>query len=315
MTTSNQPYAFFSGTCQSIPAISFLQQQGLLACVVLPNDEANPDVAQLAHWVQQQQIPVFCYREGSDAMLCAELNKLNATRGLLYQFNQKIQPTCLAHFAEQLFVIHPGALPTYRGKDALYWQVRNGESHITLTLYRATEKIGYGDIANTLNVDVHPFEGSSAVSQKLSQACVQLIHQFIQLDAQRATSWQPQIEESSRASLVKADDLSINWSTQSSVQIANMARAGNAVSYVAQFQVQQGWHQLMQATAVTTSLFGIPAGTIIELDKHNGLVVKTQDSALRLDIIGTQHGLFDGYRFAVLFRLEAGMSLLPAITR
>ncbi|WMO16798.1 hypothetical protein [Pseudoalteromonas piscicida] len=41
----------------------------------------------------------------------------------------------------------------------------------------------------------------------------------------------------------------------------------------------------------------------------------TMYSSLRFDIIGTQHGLFDGYCFAVLFGLEAGMNLLPTITR
>ena len=62
-------FALFTGSCQSIPAIQYLYQHNMLACVVLVDAAPNPDLAQLQHWLQQNNIMAIPYCKEDDAPL------------------------------------------------------------------------------------------------------------------------------------------------------------------------------------------------------------------------------------------------------
>lgn len=50
--------------------------------------------------------------------------------------------------------IHSGRLPKYRGMMPTFWQLRNGESHVTVTIHEMVEKLDAGDIVATLEFPV-----------------------------------------------------------------------------------------------------------------------------------------------------------------
>jgi methionyl-tRNA formyltransferase len=194
----------------------------------------------------------------------------------------------------------------------LYWQLRNGEESTKLTLHQVNEEYDHGDIAQDLGGDIaiHPFDTMSCLQQKVSQSLVPLLDKFCQLDEQKALRWCKQTSPAEYlAPQVSQQQLTVNWYKQTAKQIVDMARAGNVDSGCAIFSIQQDMFQLLQASKVDYALIGIQPSTVVQVDRHTGLVIKTCDAAIRLDVIGTQQGLFDGYRFATLFGLEAGMTL------
>ncbi|CAM4020927.1 methionyl-tRNA formyltransferase [Pseudoalteromonas byunsanensis] len=305
-----QKYAVFTGSCQSLPAIQYLLQSNKLGCVVLVDAEPNPDLAQLQYWLQQNNIQVVAYNQADDSRVLARLDELAINRALVYMFRHKLRDKLIQYFGGYLVNLHPSPLPEYRGPFPLYWQLRNGEEVTKLTIHRVTESIDDGDIAVDVDIEIHPFDTMNSLQQKVAQVVPYLIDTFCQLDEQQKLSWHKQAEHAhNSAPALTEQQLMVNWYQQTAKQVVNMARAGNVDSGCAIFAVGRDMFQLLQASIVECHLAGLQPGTVIEVDRHQGLLIKTKDAAVRFDVIGTQHGLFDGYRFAVLFGLEAGMSL------
>lgn len=307
-----QKFALFTGSCQSLPAIQYLLQTGKLACVVLIDAQPNPDLAQLHYWLQQNRVNTLQYQKNNEFELIAQLDALEVNHGLLYMFRHKIKPSLIQYFAQKLVNIHPSPLPNYRGPWPLYWQLRNGEETTRLTLHKVNEQIDAGDVATGIAVviAIHPFDTMSCLQQKVAQALPLLIDNYSQAIQQQSLRWQKQEAHCERyAPWVNDNQLIVDWHKQSSKQIADMARAGNVDTGCAIFAVGPDKFQLLQASAVEFGIKGIKPGTVVELDRQRGLIIKTTDGAVCFDVIGTQQGLFDGYRFAMLFGLEAGMCL------
>ncbi|MFY8297654.1 formyltransferase family protein [Pseudoalteromonas sp. SS15] len=307
-----QKFALFTGSCQSMPAIQYLLQAGKLACVVLVEAQPNPDLAQLQYWLQQHRVNTLQYKKNNETELIAQLDKLEVNHGLVYMFRHKLRPHLVQYFANNLVNIHPSPLPNYRGPWPLYWQLRNGEETTCLTLHQVNDQIDAGDVAKGIevNIAIHPFDTMSCLQQKIAQFLPLIIENYCQAIQMKSICWQKQDANCEKfAPLVGESLLIIDWQKQSSKQISDMARAGNVDTGCAIFSVGRERFQLLQASSVSFDIKGIRAGTVIELDRLRGLIIKTADGAVRLDVIGTQQGLFDGYRFAVLFGLEAGMSL------
>ncbi|WP_105167635.1 formyltransferase family protein [Pseudoalteromonas sp. T1lg23B] len=303
-------YAVFTGSCLSLPAIEYLHKANLLACVVLPDGEPNSDLLQLQQWLKHQQIAVLGYSNKDDQQLIASLDGLQAQKGMVYLFRHKIRKDLIQYFNQELVNIHPSHLPDYRGPQPLYWQIRNGETTTALTIHKVAEELDSGDIGYRVDIDIHPFETIKCLHQKVAQTLPYLVSNFIQLDKEHKLAWHKQPSGGNKlAPAIEHVDLFIDWFKHSTHEIVNMARAGNADMTCAVFRFSQSTFQLIQASKVDCTLSGIKPGTIIELDKSVGLIIKTSDGAVKLDIIGTQQGCFDGYRFAMLFALDPGMEL------
>ncbi|NWL15840.1 hypothetical protein FHG08_08895 [Pseudoalteromonas sp. Scap03] len=303
-------YAFFTGSCLSLPAINYLIKSDQLACVILPDAAINPDLQQLQQWLQQQQITILHYNKLDDQPFLAKLDELRVNRGLIYLFRHQIKTPLIQYFNGALANVHPSSLPDYKGPQPLYWQIRNGEPLTRLTIHKVTEELDGGDIGCDVEIDIHPFDTIKCLHQKVAQYLPYLVSQFIQLDQTGELRWQKQRPNSNKlAPTLQHSELVINWHQHSSTDVVNIARAGNADMGCAVFYVGQSAFQLLQATEVECVLHGIQPGTVIELDKQTGLVIKTHDSALKLDIIGAQQGYLDGYRFALLFAIDPGMVL------
>ncbi|MCG7534316.1 formyltransferase family protein [Pseudoalteromonas sp. OOF1S-7] len=311
-------YAVFSGSCLTLGAIQYLHQANLLACVVLPDAEPNPDLVRLEEFLRHQQVKVLKYQHESDDELLASLDRLGINGGLVHLFRHKIRQRLIQFFAGNLYNVHPGALPDYRGPMPLFWQLRNGESEVCLTLHRVTSDLDCGEIGAELEVPIHPFDTHQCLHQKTAQAIPELLSQFFSLQQGGELQWREQVlvkdggaseEPRQFARQVRQEDLLVDWQRHSSAEIINLARAANADLGGARFVLREAAYQLLQATRVEQDMAGIRPGTVVSLGRRDGLVVKTRDGALRLDVVVAPQGIFDGYKFAVLFGLDPGLSL------
>ncbi|NMV21167.1 hypothetical protein HKB23_01990, partial [Vibrio parahaemolyticus] len=89
-------------------------------------------------------------------------------------------------------------------------------------------------------------------------------------------------------------DLHIRWNVQTSREIVNLVRAGNHDFGGAMLSLPSGVANVLQASAMETSLVGVEAGRILEISPQHGLQVKTLDSAISIDVIATPQGVFSG---------------------
>lgn len=65
---------------------------------------------------------------------------------LVFGFNWKLPREVLDVPRLGALNVHPSALPKYRGPSPLIWAVRNGDSHLGLTVHRMTERIDAGPV-------------------------------------------------------------------------------------------------------------------------------------------------------------------------
>ncbi|EIE7518970.1 hypothetical protein NI385_12850 [Vibrio parahaemolyticus] len=67
--------------------------------------------------------------------------------------------------------------------------------------------------------------------------------------------------------------------------------------------------QLLQVSPSDMPTYGVPAGTILCVSIDQGLLVALMDEAVRIDVVACPEGVFDGYRFAQMVGLQAGILL------
>jgi len=305
-------FALFTGSSFSLPAIQYLQTQERLACVVLVDAEPNPDLLQLTQILKQLDIKVLNYSTKNVEPLIAALDASSASYGMVYLFRHIITEELLNYFHHDIYNIHPSDLPKYKGPMPLYWQVRHGLSSTLLTLHRVTTEIDSGEIGVQLEMPIHPFENLMCVYQKSAQFIPQLLHQFIEQFENQTVEWRPQESgEYPSAPFPKPEDLVVNWEQHTAADIVNMARAGSGDFANVRICFNSNEIQLVQASKQKLNVVGIPPGTVIEVGLNSGVVVATKDGAVKLDIVATPQGILDGYRFSILYGMDAGMMLSP----
>ncbi|MCW8347099.1 hypothetical protein MD535_13930 [Vibrio sp. ZSDZ65] len=306
-------FAIFTGSSMAIPMIAALHHRQQLACVVLPDGENNPDLLQLTQVLAQSDIQVIQYQNGNEADLVAQLDGVRANAGLAFFFRHKFTDTAIHYFGDKFFNLHPGHLPGYRGPSPIYWQIRNGEQELLLTLHRIERDYDAGAIGAQSMVNIHPFDTLLSVSQKVAQSAPYLLCDFIDAWREGRIEWcaqsQQEVSSSWQGKRVESDDLVIDWLQHSSKMVVDMARAGNPLYGGALTESAYGQFQLLQSTAVDGVFVGIKAGTVVEVSLTAGLVVQTIDGQVRIDIVSTPQGVMSGYRFAQLWQINAGSEL------
>ncbi|MFT5031414.1 MAG: methionyl-tRNA formyltransferase [Candidatus Binatia bacterium] len=97
-------------------------------------------------------------------------------------------------------------------------------------------------------------------------------------------------------------DVLIDWAAQSAEEIAAIARAANPMFMGALFSLRNAPAYLPQATPILDRQGDETPGTVIECSPDTGIVVRcAEKSALRLDIVSTDQGVFSGPRAIDVF--------------
>lgn len=292
----------------ALPLVTLLAQRQLLAGVLL-----------LGQWDQEKQlidaqlkqsgIPVqYCLPGDADAITTAQA-AWQSPLGLVFCCGEKI-PIAAANSPKYGMInLHGSALPEYRGPDPIYWQIRNGETQFMLTAHQLDESFDTGPIVAQQPVDIGPYDTPSHVFSNLLQQLPAILDMLLnQLEQHGQLDGQPQAGEAIRtAPRVTEQDLLINWRQLTAAQLCNQARAGNPLHGGARLVMGQGQAQLLQASPATQPAYGVAPGTIIHLSPEQGLIVALKEGSVRLDIIASTDGAFDGYRFAQACQLSAGM--------
>ena len=76
-------------------------------------------------------------------------------------------------------VVHPSALPQGRGFSPLAWQVLEGKSSITVTLFEATETADEGDVYLTSEIALDGSELNGEIKEKQGYATIDLCMKYI----------------------------------------------------------------------------------------------------------------------------------------
>lgn len=303
----------FVGSPLAGPVINMLLQQQRLAGIVLAQ-QVDMFSHQLETWLQQSQLPYTRFNPAQLDTLSAQLRDWQTDLAITFSFPHTLPDNCQQATGYGLYHFHPAPFPQYQGPMPLYWQIRDDRRETQLVLQKSHVRAGQPDIAMSQSLSIHPLDTLQCLEGKVAQQGAVFIDQFIGTltKNQGQISLQEQAGQVSQAPAVQEADLKVNWQTMSAQQIAALARAGNSQFGGCVVNIGQIDVNLIQATPVSHPTYGVKPGTLCFIGEPQGVVVATHDGALRLDILSSADGVFNGLNFCERFGINAGMEFVSA---
>ena len=300
-----------SGIC--IPTLQLLMQEQRLGCVVLSPRQDN-DYLQLAHTIQHHQIPHVIYQTDQLEQTQMALKEHGCNLGLLVSFNKILPESIINLFEGRLFNFHPSALPKYRGANPLFWQIYHGEKDTKISAHQITNQVDQGGILcqSTLNISNHQTFGG--LLKEVANQTAQLVRETLEKCNNRdvLSNLTAQSGEVSHAPHPTDAQRTINWKTMTGAEIERLCRAcnptyGGAITYLHSSPIY-----LLNVEPVAESNFGLPPGTVIKINQRDGLLVASNEQAIKVNILQSADGILSGYQFAELVNLDVGQRLTEA---
>lgn len=328
--------------CQYV--LASLSQQHILAGVILPDPSELGNRALEAHnlaaQLKQADIPFQYCCKAKLPLIHQQLQAWQVNLGVILGYPHILPTELLDYFATSsnlgLYNIHASKLPLYPGPSPIYWQIRNGEKDTAVVLHRVEQQVDSGNLVAIRPLVITALDTLLSLTNRIAVETSALLQDL--LDALKTTGKPsldiPQQHTSSadqdivsnqqahgidKAALKYArkpteQDYQVDFSTMSAQQISAMCRAGNSLPYSAVIYVHNVPVNLVQASPVDTPTYGTEPGTVVFIGDSEGLIVSTKSGALRLDVIATAEGIFNGQTFAEYFRLNAGTQLVPSLS-
>ncbi len=293
----------FISSLNAFGLLNHLITKNLLSCVVVANKN-DVDTHNLIQVLRQYKIPYFIDQQ-DDAKNIETLKKVDGSLALSFGFSTKISKTIIEFFKEDIFNIHASPLPSYRGRNPLFWQLKNGEKRSALTIHKITENFDKGDIVLTKEFDIDAQDTFGILNGFISQLVISLTDEFLAL-LETTFSLTPQIGEKNLAKEVVQKDIIIDWDRMSTLEIYNLTRACNPIFEGAKTVWKNAMLSIYETTIMNMDNLGLEPGSIVYIGSPEGLIVTTIDGTIRIDLISVPDGIFSGLRFSKRFNIDVG---------
>lgn len=184
--------------------------------------------------------------------------------------------------------VHASLLPLYRGAAPIQWSVINGDKQTGITIMQTEEGIDTGDIIKVEKTDIGNEETSEELFERLSVLGANaLIKALDDIESGKAVFIKQNDELATHVKMLKKEDGLLNFN-QNSETLRNFIRGMN--SWPSAYTFLNGKLFKVFKGSIYSGDFNAPCGTVVLADNKNGLVVKTKDGALRLDVIQAEGG-------------------------
>jgi methionyl-tRNA formyltransferase len=210
------------------------------------------------------------------------LRKLDPELVFVVGWYQLVRDPFIALAREGVFGMHPTLLPQHRGRASIPWAILSGLARTGVTLFEIVDATAdSGSIVGQVVVDISPTETATTLYDRLRQAHVELVREYVPQLVARTAPRLPQ--DPSRASTWprrRPEDGIIDWETRAPY-LHDWVRAQTrpypgAFTYLGDEKVV-----VWQARPVELAA-SAPAGTIV--DEHpDGPVVACGEGALVLE--------------------------------
>ncbi|MDO6424421.1 methionyl-tRNA formyltransferase [Saccharophagus degradans] len=307
----------------ALSTLQVLSHQQMLAGVILPDPAelmaGQQDVNSLASQLRQAGIPFQMCCKDKLTLIAEQITLWKGNVGLVVSYPHVFPVEIIQHFGGHFYNVHASLLPNYKGPAPLYWQLRNREEQTAITIHAVTAQIDSGEIVARRVLPIHPLDTLQSLANRVAYEASAAITEFIgRLKSNKSIHVDADIttgaNSNNHAKNVYArrpsfSDYCIDFLTMDALAISAMCRAGNNLPNGALIDIKGVPISVLQSTALNQPTYGTQAGTIIFIGEPEGLVVSTLNGALRLDILMSADGIFNGLAFAERFNLDAGQQL------
>lgn len=295
----------------AFPALQCLQAAGRLCALGVPDN--NVEVIEFCSMLAKQYaIPLFIMtKKNSSNQIKQIINISDADAVFTMTFPWKISAEIIDLYPGKFYNFHYGLLPEMRGADPVFETIRSRAGQSGITVHAIDQYIDKGNIILKKKIPVTADMTHGALCTHLSWLGADLLNELLNLLQSHFKGTKQHESQAQYYPKPGASDVCISWEKQDAEAIEALTRACNPWNKGAYTQ-WNGWNiRVVEATAVhnVNDHMAFP-GTILTLDKENGLIVKcTHNSYLRLDIVYTEEGFMSGYKLSA-FGLKKGGQFL-----
>jgi methionyl-tRNA formyltransferase len=293
-----------SGSIYSIQSMHFFGKGNMLQGVVSLGDVDKHNI-QVEHNAQLLNLPFKRFLKNE--LFTGFKNwliEMQADMALVFGCAYKIPGELLAIPKLGFYNVHFSLLPAYRGKDPVFWQLKNGENTGGITIHKMAEEYDTGPILIQQEIVISPGENYGLYSGRLSMESIGIIAKGVE-KLENLSDNKLHDQDEKAASYLTAPsltDLKINWETQSAREIENLVNAANP-DYGGAVTLFRG--QPFRILEVNLAEINNPAdfipGTIVHSDLNYGLFAACKNSQfLRINIVQSPEGIFSGFKLAGL---------------
>ncbi len=243
-------------------------------------------------------IPVLQPEKPRGPDFISEYKKYPAGLNLIMAYGGILPPEVIYHPLRDSVNIHASLLPKYRGAAPINAAIINGDSETGITYQFINEQLDAGDIIYSEKIKIEQEDNSATLAEKIAGLAAKTSVTVLDMIEKGGCKRIPQDE--SKASYVKQlkkEDGKIYFN-KTSREIINLVRG--LLPWPAAF-CYLGGKQLKVYRASEYEYNGPEKpGTIVEIIKNKGPVVKTKDSAVILEKVQYEGGKkMDGYSFTL----------------
>lgn len=280
-----------------------IENKSLLAIVI--RDNTHPQFHQMIQFIQQHGIKIYLEPDDEKEEFLDILRALNADIALSFSYPKIFSKKMTPIFRDGFFNIHPSPLPKYRGSSPLYWQIRNGETKSAISIHRVTEELDGGDIVYSVEFMIEKEATIGSLSNKVASIVPNIIIGFLEAIESNSIEHKEQ-KDFTYFQQPQTSDFQIDWQQDSAYEISQKAKASNPAYGGVETTISNRVIKILEATPIEYQTYGVKEGTIVLIDKIEGLVISTKDGAVRMDIISSFDGIFSGYSYSNYANLFSG---------
>jgi len=204
-------------------------------------------------------------------------------------WSQLVRAPFIALAGEGVFGMHPTLLPRHRGRAPIPWAILSGLARTGVTLFEIVDSTAdSGAIVGQAIVDIDPDETATTLFERLADAHVELIREYVPQLVRRTAPRLPQDDR--RASLwpkrTPADGI-IDWETRAPY-LYDWVRAQTR-PYPGAFTYLRDEKVVVWRARVVELQESAPAGTIVA-ERPEGHVVACGEGGLLLEEVELERG-------------------------
>lgn len=303
--------ALLTNSKLSVPAINVLAERRLLAAVGIPAGRGSAEeLDHITYTAAQYQVPVQSFTAQDMTLPFSDwLNLHKPDVVFVFTFPFKIPSGALNMPPHGFLNFHFGLLPSYRGADAIFWQIKNREKFGGISVHKMTERFDRGPLYLVHKVAILPNETYGSHVLKLSVEAIQVAEKILQ-GLQSGTP-ETTVQDETQAAYYhrpQLADVMIDWQKPAAdiIALVNACNPWNkgAVACLNQYPIKI----IAVSLAAEPAPANVPAGTIIKADQKSGCWVSCNSQELViLDILYCNDSFITGFQFTEL-GISPGMS-------
>lgn len=192
--------------------------------------------------------------------------------------------------------VHGSLLPKYRGAAPIQWAVLNGDKTTGITTMYMDEGMDTGDIILKQEVEIGENETTGELWERLAQIGGNLLVETLRQIENKTAPRQKQGENFTIAPMLNKEMAKINWEEKTASEIKNLVRGLNPImgAYstlnekklkiwkVQKFETEEFMEKHIEFKEYNQRFNNIAEGTIIYVDKKEGIYVKAKDGIILL---------------------------------